>query len=85
VRLPFGFGDGGCGIEDRDRARFTPISRLAINRLRAGKRLGAVALRLDGLTQRGLMIFQLNDDRGLGVCGNFKCFFWQWRASRVMI
>jgi hypothetical protein len=79
---PLGVGEGGSGIEDGDAALLLAVAP-PITATGCGKRGGAGAEVLGLLMQGGLVVLDLYDQVGSGLCGEIEGFLWQCRASSV--
>src|SRR5215213_1569777 len=79
---PLGVREGGGGIEDGDAALLLSVAP-AIAAAGRGERGGAGAEVLDLLMQGGLVVLELYDQVGSGLCGDVEGFVWQCRASSV--
>ena len=80
---PFRFRDGGIGVENPDGSGLVAIASLFVDCLDDGEGLGRAARAFDFFAQRGLVVFDLDDQmRFRGGCG-LEGFFWQCMASQV--
>jgi len=74
MRLPIGIRELVWRIKDRHDSCLVPLARYIISRNGANG-FGYRAMNLNRLTQRRLIVFQLNDQVGLRFGRSFECFF----------
>lgn len=79
---PLGVGEGGGSIKDGDAALLLTVAP-AIAAAGRRERGGAGAEVLGLLMQGGLVVLDLYDQVGSGLCGDVEGFLWQCRASSV--
>ena len=72
--LPLGSGYGACGAEYVGGSGFMPAVPGGDGGVAAGGPAGG-ACGLDILQQSWLIVFQLNDQVSLGLCGSLEGFF----------
>ncbi|MBV8739549.1 MAG: hypothetical protein JO007_20300 [Alphaproteobacteria bacterium] len=84
VGVPVGAGEFVGGIEDADGAGFVAVATLVAALGGPERRLGCSDI-LDLLVQGRLVVLGLDNQHDVGFCRDFKVFFWQCRASSVMM
>ena len=72
---PFRVFDGRLGVEHGNRARFVAVALFRVDGLDARQRLAGGAGGFGFLTQGRLIVFELNDQVGLGGVGGLESFF----------
>src|SRR5450432_511624 len=83
-RLPLGVGNSGGCAEYLGGPGFMPVAAFGNRGVAAGGLCGT-ADSFDLLHQSGLVVLQLDDNLCLRLGGGLEGFFWQCRASRVMM
>jgi hypothetical protein len=82
--MPFGVGEGVLGVEHADGSDFVAVSRVIASGNGIERQLCG-ASKLGVLEQGRLIVFDLNDQLGVGCDCGLEGFFWQCMASRVTI
>ena len=85
VRLPIRTSHGWRGVEDTDKTGFVPITFVFIDRPAAGEDFGLVAAGRNPAKKSMRVAFELDDQMNTRCLCRLECFFWQCRASSVMM
>lgn len=75
MRLPFGFSDGGLGVEHGDGSDFVAVAPIFVDAAFARERFIRPADGLDLAIEGRLIVLDLDNQMGVGVCGGLESFF----------
>ena len=85
MRLPFRPGDGGGGVENRERRGFRGGCAFSIHGLNAGRGSAASQTDFDLLTEGRLIVLELNDQMCVRGAAASKVFFDNGSRRQVAI